>query len=177
MGNEQRLKTLAANFLKNASSQLADGSTWLHEHHDEMFEKNHNELTEEDIAGLMRAACENSEYDQSRYRLVTSIPLKDSDGIQLLHPTSLKDAIAENIQEVHEPPSLNLHHRADLLSSIPWLTMFQTRFKDDQVPDCLRQCRVAIKYSTWPFDDKLVNPVEPEWSRSISLIHIPEIYA
>jgi len=36
---------------------------------------------------------------------------------------------------------------------------------------------VAIKYSTWPFDDKLVNPVEPEWSRSISLIHIPEIYA
>lgn len=169
------VQRIADDFLQNASSQLAEGSRWLHEHHDGMLDKSPESLTETDIVDIMHAACVSSDYDANKYMLVTSIPLIDSDGIKLLHPTDLAKAIAENIKQNYEPPSLNLHHRSDLLSSLLGQTQFRVRYTHDQIPDHLRKCNVAIWYSTWPFDNNLINPEETEWSRSITMMHIPEI--
>jgi len=174
MPNDQ-IQKIADDFLKNASWQLADGSSWLHEHHEGMFEKEHSDLTVDDIVNLMHAACESREYDAEKYILITIIPLTDFDGIKLEHPTDLAIAIAENIEENYEPPSLNLIHRSGLKSSLLGGTQFRVRYTQDQIPDQLRECGVVIWYSTWPFDDNLIDPKESGWSRSITIMHAPEI--
>ena len=174
MPNDQT-QSIADNFLKNASWQLADGSSWLHEHHDGMLDKPPESLTENDIIDVMHAACVSSEYDAEKYMLMTIIPLTDFDGIKLEHPADLAIAIAENIEENYEPPSLNLIHRSGLKSSLLGQTQFRVRYTQDQTPDQLRECGVVIWYSTWPFDDNLIDPEEPGWSRSITIMHAPEI--
>ncbi len=172
---DDQIQRIADDFLKNASWQLADGSSWLHEHHEEMFEKEHSDLTVDDVVNLMHAACVSREYDAEKYMLMTIIPLTDFDGIKLEHPTDLAIAIAENVKKVHEPPSLNLVHRSIQKSSLLGGTQFRVRYTQDQTPDQLRECGVVIWYSTWPFDDNLIDPEETEWSRSIYMMHMPEI--
>ncbi len=179
MGNEQRLKTLAAIFLKNASSQLADGSTWLHEHHDEMLNKDHLDLSVEDLVGLMHAACTNDEYDANLYCLATHIPLPDSKGLDLQYPNDLNSAIYQNIQQ-GEPPSLNLYTRKNLFHDMRGFKhQYRVLYESDQTPQELSCCGVVFSYITHPFSDTYPaspsDPPDPTWSRSVSMMHCPEL--
>jgi len=172
-------QTIADDFLKNASSQLAEGSQWLHDHHDWMFNKEHSDLNVDDIVGLMIAACISDKYDANLYFLITHIRLPDSDGISLDYPKDLIAAIRDNKQQ-DEPPSLNLHHRVDLARSMSGSKHnYTVRFDSDQVPQHLPKCGIIVTYNTFPLSDTYTispdDPTDPTWSRSISLTHCPEI--
>jgi len=165
-----KIDEMAKDFLDNVSWQLAEGSKWLHAHHDGLFDKALADLTVGDLVGLMQAVCESDAYDSERYLVCTTIPLSESEQIRIDFPLNLEAALGENQGLNNEPPSLNIFHRAAVIASVAGSFGFRAIFEAECVPASLRNCGVRIWYGCSPYDKSDLT----EWSRSIYMMHLPE---